>query len=88
MDKTAEPEWLDRVRVVNRFHIEKLRENPKWTIKQTADHFKRAIGPVSEELKVAHWMKTHSSQLCEFEFLHEAVAFIRERKHKFLSEDI
>ena len=88
MTETPKPEWLARVKATHRFHTEKLRDNPKWTIAQTSKLLKRAIGPVSEELKVASWLRTHATHLEEFEFFHEAIEYIRERKHKMLTEDL
>ena len=69
-----EPEWLERVKATHRFHISRLKDNPKHTIKQTAKILKRAIGPVSEELKVASWLRTHYDQLIEFKYLHEVIS--------------
>lgn len=86
--KEKNPEWLARVKATHKLHVERLKVNPRHTIGETAKELKRAIGPVSEELKVASWLRTHSTQLREFEYIHEAVEYIRERKHKMLTEDI
>ena len=87
MDKKT-PDWVEKVKATHRFHSSRLREDKKWTIKKTAKCLNRAIGPVSEELKVASWLKTHSAQLEEFDYIHEAVEYIRQRKHQLLSEDL
>ena len=86
-ENQKEPEWLERVKSTNRYHKERLRENPKHTIAKTAKSLKRAIGPVSEELKVAQWMKTHSADLIKCEYFHEAVAFIRDKQRQLEIEE-
>lgn len=87
MDK-QKPEWLSRVKQTHSFHVSKLRDNPKWRVKDTAKALNRAIGPISEELKIASWLRTHEAQLCEFEYIHEAIEYIRERKHHMLTQDL
>ena len=87
MDKKT-PDWVEKVKATHRFHVSRLREDKGWTMKKTAKVLNRAIGPISEELMVASWLRTHSAQLEEFDYLHEAVEYIRERKHKILTEDL
>jgi len=87
MGKEIEPEWLERVIATHKFHVEKKREDPKWSQRQTATALKRAIGPVSEELKVAQWLRTHSTQLKRFEYIKEALEWIRKRQHDSLIQD-
>ena len=88
MSEERKPEWLDRVKKTYYFHVSKLKENPKHTIAATAKELKRPIGPVSEELKVASWLRTHETQLYKFDYLHEAIEWIRSQKHKHLDGDI
>lgn len=82
------PEWLARVKETHRFHIQHIKDNPKHTIADTCKLLKRSIGSVSQELKVASWLRTHSAQLEEFEFFHQAIEYIRQRKHKLLTEEL
>lgn len=87
MEKEPKPEWLERVLETKRFHAEHLKDDKNWTIKQTAILLRRGIGPVSEELKVASWLRTHREELLQFEFIHEAIEFIRSKKHHHLIEE-
>lgn len=82
------PEWMERVKATHTFHISRLRQDEDWTIAKTAKLLKRAIGPVSEDLKVASWLKTHASILEEFEFFSEAIEWIRKKKHKLMLEKL
>lgn len=87
-NQKEKPEWIEKVKATHRFHVAKLKENRKWTIKQTAKALGRAIGPVSEELKLADWLRTHSRQLEEFDYIHEAIEYVRQRRHIMLTEDV
>jgi len=82
------PEWLERVKATHTFHISRLKQDEDWTIAQTARLLKRGIGPVSEDLKVASWLKTHSHILEEFEYFSEVIEWIRKRKHKLMIEEL
>lgn len=87
VNKDEKPEWLDRVKKTYYFHINQLKDNRKHTIADTAKLLKRAIGPVSEELKVASWLRTHESQLFKFEYIKDAIEWIRSQKHKHIYEE-
>lgn len=86
-DSPSKPEWYERVKATYYYHVKRCKENPKHTISATASELKRAIGPVSEELKVAQWLKTHESQLFKFEYFKDAVEWIRSQKHKLLEDN-
>ena len=86
-ENKQEPEWLDRVRKTYNFHCDKRADDDKWTIRQTAIELKRSIGPVSEELKVASWLRTHGHILLKFDYIHEAIEWIRSQKHKQFTKD-
>lgn len=88
MVEEIKPEWLDRVKKTYYHHVKALKENPKHTIAQTANELKRSIGPVSEELKVAEWLKTHQIQLYKFEHFSDAIEWVRKQKHKNLDENL
>lgn len=83
-----EPDWLSRVKEVHKFHINKLKENPKWRIEDTAKELQQSKGLTSEQLKVASWLRSHSAHLEQFEYFKDAIEFIRARAHKFKTEDI
>lgn len=82
------PSWLERVKATHSFHINRLKQDDSWTIAQTAKLLKRGIGPVSEDLKVAQWLKTHGNKLEEFEFFSEAIEWIRAKRRKMMMEGI
>lgn len=82
------PDWLDRVKATHAFHVNRLKQDESWTIAQTAKLLKRGIGPVSEDLKVASWLKTHSHIIEKFEYFSEAIEWIRVRKHKLMLEGL
>lgn len=84
----VKPEWLERVKATHTFHINRIRQDPAWTIAQTAKLLKRGIGPVSEDLKVAEWLKSHGTKLEGFKYFSEAIEWIRVRKHKLLLGDL
>lgn len=84
-----EPEWLARVKATHKFHITKKAMNKKWGQRDTAKALNKSLGAINEELLVARWLRTHSSKLEEFDYLHDAVEYIRNRKHKlYLETDI
>lgn len=87
MLKEPEPEWLSGVLATHKFHVIKKRENPKWTMRDTAKALHKALGPVSEELKVAQWLRTHSTDLKKFEYLGEAIKWIRSKQHDSLVQE-
>jgi len=81
------PEWLDKVKKTYYHHQAAVAKNPKHTLAMTAKELNKAIGPVSEELMVAQWLKTHEAQLFKFDYIKEALEWIRSQKHKQLESD-
>ena len=88
MNETPKPEWLDRVKKTYYHHVKAIKDNPKHTIAETAKELNRSLGPVSEDLKVASWLRTHSHQLEKFEYFKDAIEWIRSQKHKHLDESL
>lgn len=86
--KETLPEWVKQVKSVHNFHVSKLKENPKWRLSDTAKALKKSIGAISQELKVASWLRTHEDKLIKFEYFHHALEYIRKRKHKLSLEEI
>ena len=75
-------EWQDKVIHLQLFHQSKLREFPKWTITKTAKELHCSIGHVSNCLQLATWMKTHPKDISKFEFMHEALDWIKAKKRQ------
>jgi hypothetical protein len=71
--------WIERVKAVEVYHKNQLRENPKWTLRNTADDLKRSIGRISEDLMLASFMKTHP-KVETFENVIDAVNYCKELK--------
>lgn len=86
--KKTPPEWLERVKATHNYHVDRIKTSPKWTILATASSLGRSYGSIAEDLKVASWLRTHSSQLEEFDNFCDAIAYIRDRKKKILTEEI
>jgi hypothetical protein len=75
-------DWLTRAIEVNRFHIAQCKEEPKWTIQQTADALNRSIGSVSQDLLLASWSRTHEKQLRRCGNMKDALAFVRDKERE------
>ena len=68
--------WLERAIETNKFHIEKLRIDAKWTIDKTAKALHRSHGSIDEDLLLASWLKTNP-KLEALKTAKEALAAIR-----------
>ena len=71
--------WQERVRAVANYHSSKLKDNPKWRIKNTADDLRISLGAVSEAIQLVSFMKTYP-KIETFEFVRDALAFVRNKK--------
>lgn len=88
MLQKAEPDWIEKVKATHKFHVARLKEDKKWTLKKTAKVLNRSIGSISQDLMACHWLRTHYDKLVKFDYLHEALEFIRERKQALLIEEV
>lgn len=79
--------WVDRAIETARYHADKCKITPHWTISDTATLLHRSYGSVNEDLQVVSWMKTHSDQIRKFKYIKDALAFIRE-KRKSMNLDV
>lgn len=84
----AKKEWLDKVRATFRFHRSKLGSHDNWTATLTARALRRSIGSISEDLKVARWLRTHENEIVKCKGLKDAIAWIKEKEKKMKLEDI
>lgn len=82
-----EQDWITRARETHDCHVSLIKRNDGWRIKDTAKILKRSIGSVAEDLLIYQWMKTHEKDIIKFDYCHEAVAWIREKKHQLKIED-
>lgn len=74
--------WINRCKETYRYHCNRLKANPNWTLRNTADTLSRSIGAVSQDLTLASWMFTHEEELKQFEFAKDALKFVRDRQSK------
>jgi len=71
--------WQERCREVDEYHKDRIRENPRQTIRDTAAELNRSYGSINADLQLASWLKSHP----RIEKLHtarEAVLFIKSKK--------
>lgn len=73
--------WIRRARETHDSHVSLLKRNEGWRIKDTAKLLKRSIGSIAEDLLIYEWLKTHEKEIMRCEYAHEAIAWIREKKH-------
>lgn len=78
--------WIERAKQTQRFHAEQLRNKTNWRLQDTAELLERSIGSVSQDLLVASWCKTHQNQLERFDYLKEALEWIRDKELERMSE--
>lgn len=80
--------WIERARETYNFHVRKKHENDHWTLRDTAKALKRGLGPISEDLLIAHWLKTHKEKLEKFDYAKEALEWIRKEEKKLDEQEI
>lgn len=84
----AKISWLERAKETHNYHVKKKQEDSKWTSVDTARSLKRSLGSISEDLKIASWMKTHLEDLIKFDYAKDAIAFIRNKEEKMMMDII
>lgn len=80
-------DWMSRCLDVYNFHAAQLRDEPSWTVSQTADALNRSIGSVSQDLLLASWLRTHERQLKRCN-QREALEFVRTRKREMRTQEL
>ena len=80
--------WIERAVDIHRFHVQQLKDEPKWTVEKTASALNRSIGSVSQDLLLASWLKTHEKQLRRCSSMRDALAWIRVRQRELRVEEI
>jgi len=80
--------WIERAVDIHRFHVQQLKDEPKWTVEKTASALNRSIGSVSQDLLLASWLKTHEKQLRRCSSMRDALAWIRVRQREIRVEEI
>ncbi len=77
---SLEKQWLARARVTYEFHRIRSLSDSSWTLSDTAKELRRSLGSVSEDIKIAQWLKTHSKKIEEFEYAQDALKWIRKKQ--------
>jgi hypothetical protein len=77
-----QPKWLARAKETYKFHRSRLISTDDWTLEKTAKALRRSIGPISEDLLIARWCKTHEKQIENFTYAYEAIEFIKGKKRE------
>jgi len=79
---SIKPSWLEKAEDTLRFHRQQLQSHERWKESDTASALNRASGSVSEDLKIARWLKTHREVIEGFKFAKEALKWIKEEERK------
>ena len=80
--------WLDRAVEIRHFHIQQLKDEPKWTIEKTAAALNRSVGSVAQDLLLASWVKTHEKQLRRCSSMRDAIAWVRLKRKEMQLEEV
>lgn len=87
-DDLIKKDWIDRAIETFRFHRSKLQTHEKWTATLTAKELRRSISRVTEDLKVARWLRTHENEIRKFDHQYQALAWIKEKERKMNLQDL
>jgi hypothetical protein len=82
------PKWIERARETYKYHRAKCILEPGWNLTKTAQALRRGLGPVSEDIKIASWLKTHGNQIEQFNYAYEALEFIRKKQKEIDLADL
>lgn len=72
--------WLDRCIATNNFHAEAIKADPNWQYRNTADELGRSLGSISNDIKIARYLKDrrYSDKIRTFKKVSYAMEFIKE----------
>lgn len=82
------PTWIEKAKSTQKYHREQLQSHDKWTIRDTAKVLRRSPGSIAEDLLIARWLKTHSTQLEKFSYAYEALEWIRKKMREQELENV
>lgn len=74
-------DWVVRVKGVAQYHTSQLKDNSKWTLRDTARELRRSVGRVSEDLMLVSFMRTHP-KVETYKRIQDAVAYCRRIKRE------
>lgn len=76
-------DWAKRARDTSIFHKAKIKDNHRWTIRDTAEELDRSYGSVNEDLQLADWLKSHPKIEDQFKNIRDALKFIRTKRLEY-----
>lgn len=79
--------FIEKANQIAKYHKDKRKENPKWTLTDSSKELKISIGAVCEELLIAQWLRTHWDDMNKLDSRRDALKFIKERRRKLELED-
>lgn len=82
------PDWLSKAIDTYNYHARKIKENRKWTTRDSAKSLKRSLGSISEDIKIAKWCRSHRTKLEEFKYQKDALIWIREKEASLEADEI
>jgi hypothetical protein len=80
--------WLDKAIDTYNYHARKIKENRRWTTRDTAKALVRSLGSISEDIKIAKWCRSHRTKLEEFKYAKDAISWIREKEASLEVDEI
>lgn len=88
MAEKEKPAWLQRAISTYNYHILQCKNDHKWTLAKTAKKTGRAIGCISEDIRVAEYYKVYPDKILAFNYMIDAIDFVKKKsKSADLIED-
>ena len=87
MSLSPKQSWQELARQIQEFHLSKIKENRDWNVRDTAKAINRGIGPTSEYLMLAGWLKV-VPDLKQVKNLTDALKFVRSQRDKLRLEGL
>lgn len=80
MDIAPKRSWQDRVKAVHFYHLEQLRKDISWSVRDTAKELNMSIGTISENIQLAEFLRSYESELSILRNYVDALAWMKEKK--------
>jgi hypothetical protein len=85
---SEQKKWIERAKSTYNFHRNKLIQDKKWRVQDTALRLRRSIGSVSEDLLLARWLKTNEKELEKLDYANEALEFVKNKNRERKLDEI
>lgn len=80
--------WLERAIQVYNYHVASCKDDSSWTLVKTANSLQRSLGSVSQDIKIASWVRTHESRLKKFRSMRDALDWIKSKEKEMKLSEI